>query len=118
MLELGHNFGSGHTHDGGYNPVIDTCGTTCPAQLPLSNSATIMSYCHLCSGSYSNLQYTFGGNYSGVGLRSDLNSYSNYPLAGLGIVSKEPRQVNAKMWSHVSTRGTCTAPSNAGVSFG
>jgi hypothetical protein len=116
MHELGHNFNSGHTHDGsGYSPVIDTCGSSCPAQLPLAKSATIMSYCHLCSGSYSNIEYTFGGKYSGTGLRSDMNSYSNSPLAGLGIVSIEPRRVNAKMWSHVSSRGTCTLPSNPGV---
>lgn len=113
MHELGHNFNSDHTHS--YSPVIDTCGSSCPAQLPLAKSATIMSYCHQCSGSYSNIQYTFGGKYSGVGLRSDMNSYSNSPLAGLGTVSIEPRRVNAKMWSHVSSRGTCTSPSNAGV---
>jgi hypothetical protein len=116
MHELGHNFNSGHTHDGsGYSPVIDTCGSSCPAQLPLAKSATIMSYCHQCSGSYSNIEYTFGGKYSGTGLRSDMNSYSNSPLNGLGTVSIEPRRVNAKMWSHVSSRGTCTSPSNPGV---
>ena len=86
MHELGHNFGSGHTHDGGYSPVVDTCGTSCPAQLPLAKSATIMSYCHQCSGSFSNIAYTFGGLYSGNGIRDDMNSYSNYPLAGLGTV--------------------------------
>jgi hypothetical protein len=110
MHELGHNFNSDHTHS--YSPVIDTCGSSCPAQLPLAKSATIMSYCHQCSGGYSNIEYTFGGKYSGVGLRSDMNSYSNSPLARLGTVSIEPRRVNAKMWSHVSSRGTCTLPSN------
>jgi hypothetical protein len=123
MHEIGHNFGSGHTHDG-YSPVIDTCGiapdgSSCPAQFPLAKSATIMSYCHYkCRGDFSNLEYTFGGKYSGTGLRSDMNSYSNSPLAGLGIVSKEPRRVNAKMWSHVSSRGTCTLPSNPVVRNG
>ena len=118
MHELGHNFNSDHTHS--YSPVIDTCGSrsSCPAQLPLAKSATIMSYCHECNGSYSNIEYTFGGKYSGTGLRSDMNSYSNSPLAGLGIVSKEPRRVNAKMWSHVSSQGTCTLPSNPVVRKG
>ena len=48
MHELGRNFGSHHTHSAQYNPVVDTCGTSCPAQLPLAKSATIMSYCHGC----------------------------------------------------------------------
>ena len=113
MHELGHNFNSGHTHDG-YSPVIDTCGTSCPAQLPLAKSSTIMSYCHGCIGGYNNMDYTFGGKYTGTGLRSDINSYVNSPLAG--TVSTEPRRVNAKMWSHVSSRGTCTQPYPTGVS--
>ena len=69
-----------------------------------------MSYCHLCGGGYANIDYTFGGKYSGTGSRSSIYSYSNSPLAG--AVSAEPRQVNAKMWNHVSTRGTCTQPYN------
>jgi len=49
--ELGHNFGSDHTHD--YVPQIDTCGTACPAN-PIG---TIMSYCHLCSGGLGNIRF-------------------------------------------------------------
>lgn len=124
MHEVGHNFNSGHTHDGGYSPRIDTCGCAysnghctdpCSSQLPLAKSSTIMSYCHLCDGGYANLAYTFGGKYKGSGLiRSDINSYNNSPLAG--TVSTEPRQVNAKMWEHVSSRGVCTMPYEVGVS--
>lgn len=53
--ELGHNFGSGHTHDA-YTPPIDGCGTN-----DCSNSldATIMSYCHLCPGGLSNIDMRF-----------------------------------------------------------
>ena len=57
--EIGHNFGSLHTHDG-YNPKVDECGVedsngkkTCPAELPLEHSSTIMSYCHNCIGGVS-----------------------------------------------------------------
>ena len=100
MHELGHNFNSDHTHS--YSPVIDTCGSSCPAQLPLAKSATIMSYCDQCGG-YSNIEYTFGGKYSGTGLRSDMNSYSNSPLAGLGIVSIEPRRVKSRGESVLSS---------------
>ena len=114
MHELGHNFGTGHTHDSGYNPVIDTCGTSCPAQLPLPKSSTIMSYCHGCSGGYNNMDYTFGGKYKGTGLRSDINSYNNSLLAG--TVSTEPRRVNVVMWNHVSSR-TCTQPHSVSVSI-
>ena len=106
MHELGHNFGTGHTHDGEYSPRIDTCGISCPPQLPLAKSATIMSYCHGCSGGLANVAYTFGGKYKGFGSRGDANSYNNSPL--VGTVSTEPRRVNAKMYNHVSSRGTCT----------
>ena len=47
MHEVGHNFSSGHTHDG-YSPKVDTCGVSCPAALPLPKSSTLMSYCHGC----------------------------------------------------------------------
>ena len=53
--ELGHNFGSGHTHDA-YSPPIDGCGTgDCSAAL----DATIMSYCHTCPGGLSNMDMRF-----------------------------------------------------------
>ncbi len=62
--ELGHNFGSGHTHC--YSPPIDQCyngqsgcytGTT---SVPSNGGGTIMSYCHLRSGGYSNINLWFG----------------------------------------------------------
>lgn len=51
--ELGHNFGTGHTHDqNSYDPVIDGCGNgDCSQAL----DTTIMSYCHLCPGGLSNM---------------------------------------------------------------
>jgi hypothetical protein len=61
------------------------------------------------------MDYTFGGKYKGSGLRRDINSYDNSPLLGT-IISIEPRKVNAKMWQHVSSRGTCTNP-HTGVSI-
>ncbi|MCC5824299.1 MAG: M12 family metallo-peptidase [Phycisphaerales bacterium] len=53
--ELGHNFGSGHTHDG-YNPPIDGCGNS---DCSLAPNSTIMSYCHLCPGGLSNIDMRF-----------------------------------------------------------
>ena len=60
--ELGHNFGSPHTHC--YNPRVDTCyaaepgchsgATACPAAATYSGipnvRGTVMSYCHLLGG--------------------------------------------------------------------
>ncbi len=52
--ELGHNFGTSHTHN--YEPVIDGCGNgDCTAAF----GGTIMSYCHGCSGGMSNIVLEF-----------------------------------------------------------
>lgn len=53
--EIGHNFGTGHTHDS-YSPTIDDCGNgDCSAPF----GGTIMSYCHTCPGGLSNIQLHF-----------------------------------------------------------
>lgn len=83
--EIGHNFDSSHTHDycgiGGNSNPVDLCYTStgCGSQigLPGENSlsggttaespGTIMSYCHLLSGTYNNISFTFGqGHIYGV----------------------------------------------------
>ncbi|MCC6676651.1 MAG: hypothetical protein IT436_05860 [Phycisphaerales bacterium] len=54
--EIGHNFGTFHTHDG-YTPPIDGCGLgDCSAAW----CGTIMSYCHGCAGGMSNICLTYG----------------------------------------------------------
>ena len=53
--ELGHNFGTLHTHDG-YDPPIDNCGNGDCSQ---AQDSTIMSYCHLCPGGLSNMDLRF-----------------------------------------------------------
>ena len=52
--EMGHNFGSPHTHD--FNPQIDGCGT---GDCSHAFGGTIMSYCHTCAGGLSNIQLSF-----------------------------------------------------------
>jgi hypothetical protein len=52
--ELGHNFGSPHTHS--YSPPLDGCGNNDCSQ---ANQGTIMSYCHLCSGGLANVALAF-----------------------------------------------------------
>lgn len=53
--ELGHNFGTLHTHDG-YDPPIDGCGL---GDCTLAWGGTIMSYCHGCPGGMSNIVLAF-----------------------------------------------------------
>jgi cysteine-rich repeat protein len=67
--ELGHNFGSEHTHC--YTPPLDDCHNEepgCyagPESLP-PGGGTIMSYCHQLPGGLSNVNLTFGATVSGV----------------------------------------------------
>ena len=70
--ELGHNFGSGHTHGciwNGNNTAIDNCGPaygvpyegSCSgAPTPAAGGGTVMSYCHLLSTIGINLSNGFG----------------------------------------------------------
>lgn len=55
--ELGHNHGTGHTHDSlWYNPPVDSCGNgNCSGAF----GGTLMSYCHTCSGGMINLAMEF-----------------------------------------------------------
>ncbi|HLO41771.1 MAG TPA: M12 family metallo-peptidase [Phycisphaerales bacterium] len=54
--EMGHNFGTGHTHDS-YTPPIDNCGNgNCSGAFAIG---TIMSYCHLCTGGVQNIKLRF-----------------------------------------------------------
>eukprot|EP00804_Cyclotella_cryptica_P019493 CCRYP_006643-RF/>CCRYP_006643-RF protein AED:0.13 eAED:0.13 QI:170/0.76/0.85/1/0.61/0.71/14/191/939 len=83
MHEIGHNFGADHTHDtSGFNPKVDACGdgqctSVVNGQYISAGDATIMSYCHLCSGGESNIGFTFGGQWNG-GDRSNVNNWINW----------------------------------------
>lgn len=110
MHELGHNFNSPHSHDtNAYSPAIDTCGTSCPASSTNTKWSTIMSYCHLCSGSYGNQMYSFGGTYSGSGSKPSVGSWINdAELMANGNevrASVDPRREAHRMFYHVYTRG-------------
>ncbi len=54
--EMGHNSGTGHTHDS-YVPTIDDCGNGVPSP----SGGTIMSYCHIHTGYMTNIDVRFHG---------------------------------------------------------
>jgi len=80
--EIGHNFNSSHTHNycgtGGISDAVDLCysSSSCGAAMGLpgvnsltggtagAGNGTIMSYCHLVSGGYSNISFTFGKDHA------------------------------------------------------
>jgi uncharacterized repeat protein (TIGR02543 family) len=153
--EIGHNFDSEHTHDyqgigGDANPV-DSCmlggpnGPYSTGHLPGLSSlsggtpgggnGTIMSYCHLLSGGYNNINLTFGYSPFAYGIKpyrvSDVmssfsaqtaQSYPNclpiitssYSLtisktsAGTGTVTSNPAGINCG--------STCSANFSPGTS--
>ncbi|KAL7507478.1 hypothetical protein ACHAXN_004659 [Cyclotella atomus] len=114
MHEMGHSFSSGHTHDTSYyQPAIDTCGTTCPSTAGVK-WATLMSYCHACSGDYGNIMYTFGGVYNGAGAKSEVTNWMNKPelIANQDSAHQnvDPKREAHAMYSHVSSRGSCLLP--------
>jgi len=60
--ELGHNFGTGHTHE--YCPPLDECSPSgyfgpCQDEMACTNQGTMMSYCHACPGGMSNFTTWF-----------------------------------------------------------
>jgi hypothetical protein len=91
--EMGHNFGSSHTHScvwNGNNTQIDDCGSIYGTIQPcydsenpiLPEDGTIMSYCHLISGVGINFSLGFGEQ-PGNRIRSE---YQNAPC-NTGICS-------------------------------
>lgn len=60
--ELGHNFGTSHTHD--FCPPLDQCAPqpyfgSCQETQTCTTQGTIMSYCHQCPGGLTNIQLKF-----------------------------------------------------------
>lgn len=104
-----HNFNSGHTFNG-YSPPVDECmkNNKCPNDKLEADSATLMSYCHLCGG-FSKVEYTFGGEYKGSGNKNQLDNWKKSDKLGNTDTSTKPQRVPHKMHQHVSSRGNCVA---------
>ena len=85
--ELGHNLGTGHTHDpNSYSPIIDGCGSD-PRDCTVASAGegTIMSYCHTCSGGMRNMRMRFGPR-----VDDTIRNYINGPAAGCGTTQSPP----------------------------
>eukprot|EP00804_Cyclotella_cryptica_P003615 CCRYP_002210-RA/>CCRYP_002210-RA protein AED:0.19 eAED:0.19 QI:275/1/1/1/1/1/5/100/704 len=114
LHELGHSFGSDHTHEiDYYSPVIDTCGTSCPATAGYQ-WATLMSLCNWCLGDFENIMYTYGGIFHDSGNKSDISDWIDNPklVANYDDTHKsvDPRREGHRMFLHVSSRGSCVIP--------
>ncbi|KAL3788815.1 hypothetical protein HJC23_006268 [Cyclotella cryptica] len=107
--EIGHSLGSDHTFEStAYKPVIDSCGLdACPNQLPLANSATIMSYCDFCDGGLSNVALSYGGVWTGDHPRLDLDNWKESPEVVDSKVSLKPERVSHQIWKTLYSKGQC-----------
>lgn len=83
--EMGHQFGTGHTHD--YCPTpLDRCAPSgyfgsCQTSQQCINTGTIMSYCHLCSGGVANVTTYFHPVVKGV-MRAEAENSCLPPYTG------------------------------------
>ena len=110
--ELGHMFGTEHTHNGcAYSPIIDGCGLsssegcengTKDCATASARNGTIMSYCHTCSGGIANVRMTFGDR-----VRARMDSY----LSGISC------DVNTAGPALISLTSSAPAPLCPGTSI-
>ncbi|KAL7506271.1 hypothetical protein ACHAXN_003552 [Cyclotella atomus] len=111
--ELGHNFGSRHTHDAnGYSPLVDDCGnggcnSLVTGEAVSAGEASLMSYCNKCTGGITNMGPSFGG-YWFEDNRGDVNNWNNNDASV--PFGREPKRVPKVLYDYVSSRGTCVDP--------
>ena len=104
LNRIGHSLGSGHTFDS-YDPPVDTCGDSCPEELPKENSASVMSYCNFCEGGVSNIALTLGGEHSGAGAKADLATWQPHPNLALSDMTDKPERISHHVYSTLLAKG-------------
>ncbi|MFT7670128.1 MAG: hypothetical protein ACI8X5_002835 [Planctomycetota bacterium] len=62
--ELGHNFGSAHTHE--YCPPLDECADNCNGTINCVSTGTNLSYCHGCPSGMNNITTYYHPSVVGV----------------------------------------------------
>jgi cysteine-rich repeat protein len=117
--ELGHNFGSVHTHC--YMPPLDECyngeaddGCWAGAESVPMGGGTIMSYCHLLGGGMSNVNLTFGTTVSDVLRTGAENGVCIGPPCGDGILDPGEDCDDNNNTSGDCCSSTCTAEPDGG----
>lgn len=116
--ELGHNFGSVHTHC--YMPPLDMCyggESGCysgPTSVP-PGGGTIMSYCHLKGGGLSNINLTFGATVSDVLRTGAENGICIGPPCGDGILDAGEDCDDGNVTDGDCCSSTCTAEPDGGA---
>jgi cysteine-rich repeat protein len=115
--ELGHNFGSPHTHC--YVPALDHCFNQekgCyagPTSLP-PGGGTLMSYCHLLGG-LSNVNLTFGATVSGVIRSGAENGICIGPPCGDGLLDPDEECDDGNNVNGDCCSASCTAEPDGGA---
>ena len=110
MHELGHNLGASHTH--AYTPTLDDCMTfngctTAP-------NGTLMSYCHMCPGGYSNIMLEFHPNIAGI-INANVMSANCLEEIEASIIANDDSVItfmNTAKWIEIldNDEATCAQP--------
>jgi len=124
--ELGHNMGSGHSHD--YQPPIDECvacaqksaSGSCggSAARPVSRNdarcveGTIMSYCHLCGGT-ANVKMHFHPR-AVAKMKANLNSRCGTVSGGGSNPAPTPKPAPTPTPASKPSSGACTKKASLG----
>jgi len=114
--EMGHNFDSPHTEC--YSPAVDTCTPcdtfSCTGPVP-SGGGTIMSYCHACSGGYSNIILYFGLNgQASQAVLDQIRGYIESKASCLGPLAAAPTVTGINPNVGSTTGGTSVTISGTG----
>jgi cysteine-rich repeat protein len=115
--ELGHNFGSPHTHC--YMPPVDNCynqeaGCYAGVESVPPGGGTIMSYCHLLGGGLSNINLTFGATVSAVLRTGAENGICIGPPCGDGLLDPGEDCDDGNLLNGDCCSSTCTAEPDGG----
>ena len=112
--ELGHNFGSPHTHC--YNPVIDRCynqESGCYSGSVVAQVGTVMSYCHLVAGK----NLTFHSRVQTVVRAGADNASCVDPAGSCGTISLSPSSLPGATVGQAYSQGISASGGSAPYTY-